>query len=938
MMSGQQINLQNSLKPFFGDSEASAQFFASNYFTTEYDSACNNQVHPESINNTPAEFTMLAKYYNDSVRVSGQGDNDIHQEYTNFIVRTALFHRELDRTTSTGSEMVELQNAVKDAYTDLMGEKLSKIVKTGFFNPRTITVMSGAIKVIGIDDLGLNNDNNFFQLMIAEILLEKINNRVTLKSPPAPSAFEYVYSSGYSNYIIKHGDNQVKKMLDILLNKNKPPGGIWNDNLYNVAVENAFQICFNNIKEYVDYELNNDTVEKLITKVTTTDVNPLKIIFSQLLNTMENKKNYFVDCVSENTFVNMKNEINRETHPTFHNNANNYHVKNVINKVFNDWDNLDGRARTFYSKHMHLFAKTGRKSVSALPGVVDPSYYDLMPDGTYRGFGTHHVSELRINLMKDRGLTRILFEETLPWLPKECSKVWYTDKSKIIRSFEAKSDSIRDLYKQLYENGEYHVKNPSGVPVSPALKLPSDFEEVKRNYSNTKFNIRPDYIMYHKIQPVNSLLESGDRHKASFNFDLDEKLEDLTTRIIYSKDEKGLYTLKNGVKEHFNNISGENCGQSYLNKDGDNLQCQIFVSQHLLSGNKEKLANCLHELRDSDMFKYAHDELKNMNPYVAVQILKTFGVTSSIKNNIEVAENIDKWLGRVQNAEGGKNTWTRETREAILSNKQLQLYLRGVIDFVNSHPTILNPKITSDEVQSHEYDDEVHPEDRLMKKQRLVNPFASKKTKKWFESQGQILGAFASNMRALPPMFPNFNPYTNVIPGQPYGMMGMMGMPQMGMLQMGGNYPMSSSVREIEEKLNRRYNGNETDTELLYALMESTMKELEVLKTPLKEGDREEIRKAFDKMNKNRQTMIDLHIMLRHLVDLLNFFKTSCCDNLEETEINISGLRSERGTIEQLKKSIGNLEGCITRNTDAQTSSCNTMLEHLSKILINASQ
>ena len=80
-----QMTLLDSIRPFFGNAEGADDFFRSVYFTGQYDQPANDEASPDSILDTPGEFAMLVKYYEDSTKPAGADGNDVHPDFTNFL-------------------------------------------------------------------------------------------------------------------------------------------------------------------------------------------------------------------------------------------------------------------------------------------------------------------------------------------------------------------------------------------------------------------------------------------------------------------------------------------------------------------------------------------------------------------------------------------------------------------------------------------------------------------------------------------------------------------------------------------------------------------------------------------------------------------------------------------------------------------------------------
>jgi hypothetical protein len=110
------LSLKESLIPFFGESEKALMFFNANYEKGVYSEPINSDTQPESILNKRIFEMMMAKNY--TVKEPKMDNNDIHYQFVDFIVRTALLHREFDRPTTalpTAQKMKESFDQAVDA-------------------------------------------------------------------------------------------------------------------------------------------------------------------------------------------------------------------------------------------------------------------------------------------------------------------------------------------------------------------------------------------------------------------------------------------------------------------------------------------------------------------------------------------------------------------------------------------------------------------------------------------------------------------------------------------------------------------------------------------------------------------------------------------------------------------------------------------------------
>ena len=106
------ISFEDSIKPFFGDSNASGHFVSANYEGNNYTKSINTE-NDTSIKGKLLESIIFAKNY--KTKENGMNDNDVHNQFVDFIVRTALFHRDIDKPTNIGNIVHNLEQYFRDA-------------------------------------------------------------------------------------------------------------------------------------------------------------------------------------------------------------------------------------------------------------------------------------------------------------------------------------------------------------------------------------------------------------------------------------------------------------------------------------------------------------------------------------------------------------------------------------------------------------------------------------------------------------------------------------------------------------------------------------------------------------------------------------------------------------------------------------------------------
>jgi hypothetical protein len=104
-------NFYDDISPFFSNDGRGVQFVHFNYKGNDYESSINTSNDTDSIIGEPLFQLMIAKNY--LSKVPTQNDNDIHQDFVNLIVKTALAHRDLDKPSTNVADISKTVETVK---------------------------------------------------------------------------------------------------------------------------------------------------------------------------------------------------------------------------------------------------------------------------------------------------------------------------------------------------------------------------------------------------------------------------------------------------------------------------------------------------------------------------------------------------------------------------------------------------------------------------------------------------------------------------------------------------------------------------------------------------------------------------------------------------------------------------------------------------------
>lgn len=332
----------------------------------------------------------------------------------------------------------------------------------------------------------------------------------------------------------------------------------------------------------------------------------------------------------------------------------NKYAKAVFENIFLKWKDLPSVAREFCRKQIHVFIKHDINQQNWHPVDLDtddlPNLNSNMAD---RGM-------IRLNFAKTDDNSSTIFANTIPQVPGG-SKIFEKNIANKINEIRSNSpDSLKKLYIQIYENG-----------------------------SDKIVNIMPDFNI--------------DRIKFIKNFLLDVqyaemRVVNMINGQIFDRDKEGrlFKILSDGKKEYvtIEQISQNTCLGSGLNPGNDEgKKCSEVFALCIAKGDVNSMLECLSakKLENINLYHLAGKEL-NLHPFAIPQIMKAFDIETIISNGLVVPVSFDQWSNHFE------NTITKGNKDVklIRANDSLRNYVRGVIDFLNKNPSILNKNVRSD--------------------------------------------------------------------------------------------------------------------------------------------------------------------------------------------------------------------------------------------------
>lgn len=889
-------NFNQSMKPFCGNSNATGMFIEANYPGGVYTTILNSDKNPEALIGQLVEGIMLAKNYRQNAKAPGMADNDIHNQYVDFVIRTALFHRELDNPTTLGSNLAGL----KDAFELSTNEMLSRKAQLAVPNLAAVNVN---VTTSGVRANVIN------YLDVASTFLDYINTMIILNYPHLPLdvlagtcssaggflantnplsdlcvALWFVPSSG------KSGTNHVANFLQ----KNGSNVGMFD------ALVNTFDVKIRDvIREYQQRLINalnlNDP------KLDTANIQIVKNLARQALA----HKDFLIARLSESIYSVAKPAMNNVANPNFTTLDTNHHARQFFEDVVRNWQVLNSNAREFYRKHIRVYRKIGASGGVSF-GAAGWENITQKLDDDLEFVKNLPRNEVRINLMKEReGAERVLFGATLPYIPtNKIGKLWYTSVSGVVAIDRPEQEAIRNIYHNVY------MGLPCVVGGQP-MALYTNYSNVASQTADFDVNdawVVRNIIASRKAEPVRPL--SGYTNDTLL-------VEDMVTKITYHRDDNGYYRIGadgSKIPYHYDNINSDTCAGTMLK--GEQTQCARFVRDCILSGDNNSLSNCLANLSNQSMFNVAHKELANMDPEIAVRILQTFKFKRNIRNlpngtSYVESQAFDTWRDTVLS---NSMEIAQHVRDAIEGNPKLCDYLKGVVSFVNINPAILNPGWRGDKPAQEQVDD---PYVRALNRRQWVNP--RPEDMKYADSR-MLLQAFNTPVLAITAPGRMINPFANTVIGNNAMFV--------------SARTMAGGANSHEEALARKINTNGKISETMELMFADVHDDLQKAGYVLTQSDHYKLENSFKDLAKTENRLSELHGMLRTLTDLHSLFKASGCVPHEHiANVSIENLRNRKDTLSYLSQNINDIQNCINNNITNQNSKCNELTKYYSALI-----
>ena len=920
--------------------------------------ACNSAGNLNAIKRLPMYQLMLAKNY--SVRAPGQGDNDLHEDFVDFVIGVGRYHAQLDVLTGASnvgdilrgyamginrallspqpnivtagkadnqffaglkeSETVGLINVcikifICDIAKQLMDEKKDEN-KNNISTGSAEKIVKGIIPFINAD--AANKPGYKFVKLMAELSMSKADYEKLLTSNnimrEAQQSIEKVFGGKLPPCI---NDEELKKVLINIFTE-------YFKSVYDTVEKTLIDTCLKQVAgnpnkyelrtpEYKDEEACAPVIKDIfkslnVTKATATLSDQM---YSHIATTVPECINLAgskgaaspyptVDSGSASEFIKQLQTL--WTNPSTTPSVKDFYRGNLFISSKSDVGPQSIFNTTAGWAHHELDARQGTNTV--LDYAASNSL--LGKKGTYR-----------VNLKKHLGDAKTtVFEAKLPFVPDSIPKLWWTSTSGL-KSMDASPDSLKKLYHEAF-TGDLATHG-----------LPNEFNKPNNGFRIINHVFNRNYIQESSEPDPESAAQVGAD-------ELGDLWMNTISGAVYQRDEAGLYKVVNGKRgktytntDYLDNDDQNTCYGTRLNQSSfvgtaaeKNAQCVKFVRECLM-GSCEDLPAVLEQLKNRDLFKVAKEECANVDPIVALRILRRFCFKQTVDSNgVTVVESYEHWEARHLGSNEGKGL-----REVLKENVELGQYLKGIIDFVNSNPAILNIKSVTPSEQPYRYNENNMGN---LKINYYVEPSRGTPSAALFTAQ-----QMRNTLFVQPPPTPSLNSLvgiaanTLISPGQFY--------PATSVLTGGGDRVIFASALE-------NYNGdvsrgavyNSTALELVF---DETISILDAHGYKLSQNSRNKIKNEIEKIKKSEAKLRNVHALLKKFADLATFFGASGCApsaSSSSKTFSLECLKSKQDTVDWLHNNINGMYTCMSSSMASQNAHAKNLVESFTKLIESA--
>ncbi len=598
----------DDISPFFSNDGRGVQFVHFNYKGNDYESSINSQNNVDTIMGEPIFQLMISNNY--LKKTDDQNNNDIHQDFVDFIIKTALSHRNLDKPSTNIPDIMKNINTVD--------ENLEKIPDIEFRN---------FLSRVLIYLLRLTKNKQALPNLKSKKLLDEM---IRLNGNKLPDFIIPIMKTVIGSYKIYESDATYLKTVII-------------PSIVNGIVNTVI-------------ETNNDSLLKTLL----TPGNFNKILKSS------NYTSIFKTILMDKLLESLKESVKAAV-PTGLKilSTTGTSSSSVFDKI-KQLKNLNQNARKFYLANFVILQRNSDGSESL--------FYDL--DKT-----DDMSKDLRLNFKKTpSNKLRTVFSNTLPLIPSSCEKLFFTDNSDNVKSISLSNLSendrkhiLRIIYDHVYSSGNVFKLVINGKENSFSVKT------THPTHSNFQVN-------YSKL--ISSVINNYGKHPRNTFDNFDDLFLDMSTDILYKKDNNGLFRQVDETTKmyydssKFNTDIDNNCYGTYINDPS--TDCGI--AKVLLNNAPENLVRYLSTFKNETLFDVAKTDIQNINPEIMKNIVNTFGfVIRKESDGVYRPMGFNEWIN--------SSRVSADIKQVVANNKKLSIYLSEILNILRKNPVLFNENV-----------------------------------------------------------------------------------------------------------------------------------------------------------------------------------------------------------------------------------------------------
>lgn len=737
-------------EPFFGDDQKGPSFVQAMFPGADY----SQEYGLSGVMTELLRANNFKNFQNNRSTTGGQmqGPEDVHQDVTDLIINTALFHRAIDKPTSAGTNV---KGAIQRIAADLnkfldvnvanIGVRLSTYSRASDIRDQWIYQVYPIRNIVGTELVYTLTD---LAIWDASHTLSETSNKNQLNDTASDNADDEPPSRAIANLVkcrtaggrnicwdsvlLPTTDPKFPNASDLLTKIENTTGSVGLHNEIVDAIEESLRKVLTEIVIYIKKQMMDGRYGRLLGTLQrgTTILGAVNV--TTVNNYLANGKDKAIlNLIKQKVNEEVPKAINQVLTAPYielpHTDVATNEAKQFFEAVYKRWGDLPRDLRNFYGQNVSLFARAG--SAGLYDVANDAARKQNLKYGWIRltlaevdalfaknrTLSHADLQNLRVNLMKN-ALGNILFASHLPDVPSGAN-VWYTQRDLNLGVVQSPpEDFFRALYNHVYttqgltsdftvtcSNGSTHNLVSVAVTLADRKTLLKPF-----NLNQGKFLsavvAKEDELVKADQAAATTAPTSADP-SAINNYPFMRAYDMVYGQIwTYDVDKQQYYRQDaNGKRKYYDDEAKgdtKTCYSSYLGGKGSD-GCKRVI-ECIASGDSRSLNRCLDVLCDADLWQVASDDAIAVGPDIIRLVLRKFGVkgryeTDSNGDKYKVPISYEEWWNKIVNDPDPKKGFNDKVKEAINKNQNLQTYLKGLIGVCRSNLSVLNkgnPSIT----------------------------------------------------------------------------------------------------------------------------------------------------------------------------------------------------------------------------------------------------